>query len=203
LFVGASVKNISLRGLEPGMTKDQAEYVLQNAWRYEYNPVGLIADKPWLPVRADGPRYASERRDGGMANFEVMDDDRIGQIDYIEHYKGMLISTTPQAWLTARLGKPDYVGGNASIRLMTWEKGPRHLQVRVSSQVEVMWAGAGYESQMEISLWNDDYEEYLDKLNKRCAEIRQKPRNQWSVEEGLLFGQKCPMGIDAHLTPGL
>ena len=50
---------------------------------------------------------------------------------------------------------------------------------------------------------NDDYEDYLDKLNDRCAEIRPKPRNQWSVEEELLFGQSCPMGINARLTPGL
>lgn len=138
-----------------------------------------------------------------MADFDVMDNDGVGQIDFIEHYKGMLISTTPQAWLTARLGEPDHVGGNPSVRLMSWEEGPRHLQVRVSNQIEVIWANAGYQSQMEISLWDDDYEDYLARLNNRCTEIRQKPRNQWSVEDGLLFGQKCPMSPDARLTPGL
>jgi hypothetical protein len=60
-----------------------------------------------------------------------------------------------------------------------------------------------HESRMEISLWIDDCEDYLDMLNKRCAEIGQKPRTQWSVEEGLLFGQKCSMGLDARLTRGL
>ena len=203
LFVGTRVKDLSIRGLEPGMTKDQTENKLRHGWRYEYNSLGLIAGKPWLPVREDGPRYKSERRDGGMANFDVMDNDRVGQIDFIEHYKGMVISSTPQAWLTARIGKPDQVGGTAVARLMTWHQGSRHLQVRVAGQVEVIWANAGFQSQMEISLWNDDYEDYLDKLNRRCIKIRQKPRNEWSMDESLLFGKKCPLTADARLTPGL
>jgi hypothetical protein len=203
LFVGTKVKDLSIRGLKLGMTKDQAVNLMQNSWRYEFNGMGLIVDMPWMPIRQDGPRYKSERRDGGMADLEVMDNDRVGQIDFMEHYMGMVISSTPQAWLTARLGEPDQVGGNAVVRLMTWNNGPQHLQVRISSRVEVMWANAGFKSQMEISLWSDDFESYLEKLNRRCAEIRSKPRNEWSVEEGLLFGQKCPLGTEAHLTAGL
>jgi hypothetical protein len=203
LFVGTRVRNLSIRGLKLGMTNDQAVHLMQNSWRYEYNGMGLIVNRPWLPVRQDGRRYKSERRDGGMAALEAMDNDRVGQIDFMEHYMGMVISSTPQAWLTARFGEPDQVGGNAGVRLMTWHDGPQHLQVRISSQLEGLWVNVGFKSQMDISLWSDDYEAYLEKLNRRCAEIRQKPRNEWSVEEGLLFGQKCPLGTEARLTAGL
>jgi len=86
---------------------------------------------------------------------------------------------------------------------MTWRDGDRHLQVLVTSSLEVVWKGAGYEGRLIAALWDRDYEEYLDEVNAQCADLRDKPRNEWSMNDSQFFAAQCPMMPGAVKTPGL
>ena len=203
LFVEDDVEDITLQGLYPGMSRPQAISFLQKKWNFNFDG-GLNILNSFVPERKIYPLLKAERRNGGKVELGIMDNNAVGQIKYVEYYKAMVIDSTPQAWLSKRLGKPHEVSFGSGGRLLTWKDGSLRLQVMVSNQVDVLWGGAGYVSRMLIALWSKDYEEYLVRLNERCDEIRKKPRNQWSMEDATLFAQKdCPMGQGTLIVPGL
>ncbi len=203
LFVEDDVEDITLKGLYPGMPRPQAVNLLQKKWNFNFDG-GLNIFNNFVPERKIYPQLKAERRNGGKVELEIMDNNAVGQIKYVEYYKAMVIDSTPQAWLSDQLGQPDEVSFGSGGRLLTWKDGSRRLQVMASNQVDVLWGGAGYVSRMLVALWSEDYEEYLVRLNERCDEIRKKPRNQWSMEDAALFTQKgCPMGAGYLIVPGL
>lgn len=190
LVQGDAVDAVSLGGLAPGMSRADAVSVLKNAWRFNFEGE-LPMMNSFVATRPIFPMLKAERRNGGKVELGLDDDDVVGQVRYVEFYKAMLINTTPQAWLSKRLGEPDEVRLGNGGRLMTWTDGQRRLQVLATNQIEEVWRMAGYESELAISVWNEDYEAHLLDVGKRCDATVKTPRNELSMSDSLWFAQHC------------
>jgi hypothetical protein len=210
LLAEQSLEDVSIRGLIPGTTHAEAVSHLNTRWQFGY-PGGLSAfavgttNKDKLePNRDTRSRYKAERRSGGTVELTVMADDKVGQIVFDEYYKAALLDQPAEASLVERFGKPDAVQDSDDGRLLYWRDGERRLQVMLSNRVDVFALSADYVSRLQISLWNRDFEAFLEAVNKRCSKIRQTPRNAWSMDDSVWFGvNQCPLGEGYEKKPGL
>ena len=202
LFRGDDLDDLSFGGLSVGMAEQKAVSTLKNQWQYQYEG-GVNLYNDFVPTRPIYPQLKRERRDGGKLHLGVMDDAQVGQIRYVEHYKAMVVTTQAQAWLQKTLGSPDQVGAARGGRLLTWREGDLRLQVLATNRTDTLWRGAGYESELVISLWSEDYEEYLADLDDRCQELLEEKRGTGSMSEALWFAGHCNLTGNARDHAGI
>jgi len=202
LFQGNAVDALSLNGLAPGMSRDRAVSVLKHQWQFDFKG-GLPMMNDFVATPPIFPALKAERRNGGKVELGINEDGEVGQVRYVEFYKAMLINTTPQAWLSQRLGDPDEVRPSQGGRLLIWHDGGRRLQVLATNQIEEAWRIAGYQSELAISVWNADYEDYLAGVDKRCDAIMQRPRAQVSMNDSVWFGTHCGLTGGSSDHPGI
>jgi len=188
LIAGDAVGDVSIRGLRPGMPLLQAKRRLHSSWNFVSNGFGRSSS--FVPARSDRARYARKRRTGGKVELDNMGD-AVGQIKFTEYYKSMLWSSTVQAWLSKRFGKPDRTKLTPYTRTMGWRTGDRRLLVQVSNRLGALERGAGYKSKIVLSVWNADYEGYAQERKQRCDKIRNTPRNELSMAQVSWFTQNC------------
>jgi peptidoglycan hydrolase-like protein with peptidoglycan-binding domain len=201
LFRGDDLEDMSFGGLTVGMPEKQAVSIMKNRWKYRYEAGGINND--FVATRPIYPQLKKERRNGGKLHLSVMDDDKVGQIRLVERYKAMVVTTQPQAWLQKRLGSPDEVSAAHGGRLLTWEDGDLRLQVIATNQTDVIWRGAGYESELAISIWSEDYEDYLDDLGERCHKLLEEKRGRGSMSEAMWFATHCNLAGGAKDHTGI
>jgi hypothetical protein len=61
----------------------------------------------------------------------------------------------------------------------------------------------GYLSRLAFALWDEDYEDFLDQVNRRCDELREMPANRMSIADKTHLAQHCGFGMGGPQTPGL
>jgi hypothetical protein len=67
-----------------------------------------------------------------------------------------------------------------------------HLKVVASNQaLDQMRAMWGFKSALEITLWSDDYTDFLAAAEKRCQELMNKPASELSVQDKMDLLQGC------------
>jgi hypothetical protein len=201
LLHGDGVDALTIRGLAPGGPRTEAVAFIQRQWGF--SPVAdLSLTTTYGLDRRAHQQLKAERRDGGSVKLEDMDG-RVGQVTFTEHYKAKIELDVLRDWLTRRLGSPDDTGTPAHGISLTWHDGPQHLQVKAINQVDVMRFNVGFRSQLGIALWHDDYVDYAEQASERCAEIRNKPRSEISIDESMFFTTKCSLGMGPSIRPGL
>ena len=202
LLRGDDVETLRVAGLHPGMRYAAAVEHVTNGLGLARgaNPLDSVQ---FAVRREDAPKYNRERRTGPRISLEETGDDAVGQVIYEEFFRARLIRESAAQWLREHLGEPDETQSATGGVLMTWSDGGTRLQVLVTNALEVVWKGAGYEGRLAVALWDRDYEKRLDRVNDRCAAIRDKPRNAWSMNDSQYFAAHCPMMPGARKTPGL
>ncbi|MBK1631684.1 hypothetical protein CKO31_13195 [Thiohalocapsa halophila] len=204
LFHGEDLQELNFDGLAVGMSKEEAISTLKRQWKYEYDD-GMSLDNAFVATRPLHPQLEKERRNGGRLQLGVMDDGTVGQLRYVEHYRAMLVNTQPQAWLHKRLGSPDGIESARGGRLLTWKDGDLRLQVLATNQTDVFWRGAGYASRLAISIWSEDYEQYLADLGERCHQLLEEKRDTGIVgmNEAMWFARHCNLSGNAKDHAGI
>jgi hypothetical protein len=201
LFQGDELEELSFGGLSPGMSKEQAISTLRRDWKFDYDG-GLSINNDFVATRPIFPQLKNERRNGGKVHLGMMDD-KVGQIHYVEYYKAMIVSTTPQAWLTEHLGAPDKVSPAQGGRLLTWKRGDLRLQVLATNQIDQVWRFADFQGKLVISFWSEDYGEYLADLDQRCNKLLEEKRGRGNMSEAMWFGLNCDLAGSAREQAGI
>jgi hypothetical protein len=202
LIRGGDLDELSLGGLAPGMPEKQAVSILRRDWKFDYDG-GLDINNDFVATRPIFPQLKKERRNGGKVHLGIMEDGKLGQIHYVEYYKAMVVSTTPQAWLTEHLGAPDKVSAANGGRLLTWKSGDLRLQVLATNQIDQVWRFANYEGQLTISLWTEDYEDHLADVAERCDKLLDEKRGRGSMSETMWFAVNCGLTGGAKEHAGI
>jgi len=186
------VEEASVRGLHPGILYAKAKQMMADDWGFGTGAGGDILFKQYAPKGRDLNRYKQqERRDGGMFLFETMKDE-VGKLSYTEHYTGALDIVAIQNWLIGHFGKPDTQQSTPQRFTWNWEDDGMHLQVVVSNQaLDQMRAMWGFKSALEITLWSDDYTDFLAAAEKRCQELMNEPASELSVQDKMDLLQGC------------
>ena len=115
----------------------------------------------------------------------------------------MIVSTTPQAWLTKHIGAPDKVAPAQGGRLLTWKRGDLRLQVLATNQIDQVWRFANFEGKLVISFWNEDYEEHLADVGERCDKLLEEKRGRGNMSEAMWFGLNCGLAGGAKEHAGI
>jgi hypothetical protein len=151
--------------------------------------------KQFTTTRKQLARYTEqERRDGGMLEFATMSG-RVGEIVFTEHYSGPMDVAALRGALTESFGSPQETRNNDGAKLLQWRKGDSHLKVLAGNRIARMERSRkGYRSSGEVALWRQDCSEYLAEAGRQCAELRNKPMSELSVNDRqpLLMGCKTP-----------
>jgi|GEM_PF-3991265 len=186
------VGETSVRGLRPGIPYAKAKQMMADDWGFGTGAGGDILFKEYAPKGRDLDRYKQqERRDGGMFLFETMEDE-VGKLSYTEHYTGALDIGAIQAWLIGRFGEPDAQQPTPLRFTWNWEDDGIHLQVVASNQaLDQMRAMWGFKSALEITLWSDDYTDFLAAAQEHCEELSNKPMSDLSVQDKMDLLQGC------------
>lgn len=188
LLQGDDVDQIQLIGLKPNMPHQQAI-------RHIKSRLGYQETLSLSMTQAHG-------KGATLIQFQNMDQ-QVGELDLTERFKGQLEIDTVSRSLSDRFGSPDQVEAVPGGQMMTWRDGDQILQVLATNRVHNLVAYKGYRSRLSIGLWSDDYEEYLENLNQRCAELRDKPRSDLSTNEAIYLGTKCPLMPGQYKTAGV
>jgi len=201
LIQGSEVEDLSIGGLRLGMSKKEIVAKLRKDWGFESS--GTTLDSSVFTGKSkDGEKYKKERRNGGAVTLSAMEDDELGQLTFEERYFAISVPTQAQRWLSDKLGEPGKVQPGGGGVFMMWKDGDYRLQVFVTNQLEVVWKGAGYKSRLALSYWNEDFEDHLGQVNKRCNKLKSKGRNQWSINDSAFFTMQCNLSSQP-LKPGL
>ena len=186
------VEDASIRGLRPGIPYAKAKRMMASDWGFGTGAGGDILFKQYAPTGRDLDRYKKqERRDGGMFLFETMEDE-VGKLGYTEHYTGALDIGAIQNWLIGHFGKPDTQHSTPVRFTWNWEEDGIHLQIVASNQaLDQMRAMWGFKSALEITLWSDDYTDFLAAAQKHCQELMKKPTSDLSAQDKMDLLQGC------------
>jgi hypothetical protein len=132
----------------------------------------------------------SERRSGGFLFFRTHEG-RVGMIRYWEHYPGPVPVDELETHLRERFGSPDDRNVSPVSLVMNWEAGNRYLKVEAGNRVAQHMRSQGAQSSMQITLWSEDFADYLEAAESRCAMLRKKTRGQLSNEEAADLVKGC------------
>ena len=194
VLTGDSVNKLSLRGLRPGSDYAKAKVMARSDWGYSEATGGDLL-KQFTTTRKQLARYTEEeRRDGGMLEFATMSG-RIGEIVFTEHYTGPMDVAALSNTLSEKLGSPQKTGSEDGATLLRWQQGGNHLKVLAGDRIARMERShQGYRSSVEVTLWSQDYSDYLAEAERHCADLRNKPMGELSVNDrqALLMGCKTP-----------
>ena len=186
---GSSVDELSLRGLQPGMPYDTAKAKAEREWGFSSGAGGDVL-KQFTPRRRDLNRtFKTEGRDGGALIFETVLG-KLGKVTFMEHFTGPMNVRALHDALVGRFGKP-----KGDTNVMTWSDGKAHLQITASDGIaDISIRRMGYRSSVAVALWSQDYADYLEEAERRCADLRNKPMSELSINDkkALLLGCKTP-----------
>ena len=190
---GDSAGNASIRGLRPGVSYGKIKAAAKQLWDYdEALTIGGKQDKQLSTKRREFNRLKrEERRDGGLLNIRTREG-IVGELSYVEHFPGPMGTAPLKADLVGRFGKPDeekqYGDGYMS---MTWQDGDKYLRVSAGNRVTQDREFMGMRSSMEISLWHQDFADYLEDAARRCDKLRNKPVSELSINEKQAIIMNC------------
>ena len=194
VLTGDTVNDLALRGLRPGMDYDRARAIALSDWDYGEATGGDLF-KQFTTTGKQLARYTrEERRDGGMLEFSTMSG-QVGKIVFTEHYTGPMDVTALSKALRERFGPPQKTGNEDGATLLEWRQDNINLKVLAGDRIARMERSyKGYRSSVEVTLWSQDYSEYLAEAERHCAELRNKPMSELSVNDrqALLMGCKTP-----------
>ena len=193
-LTGDSVDELSLRGLHPGMDYAKAKVMTRSDWGYSEATGGDLLKQFTTTGKQLAQYTEEERRDGGMLEFATMSG-RVGEIVFTEHYTGPMDVAVLRKALSEQFGSPHKIGSEDGTTLMQWQQGDSHLQVLAGNRIARMERShQGYRSSVEVTLWSQEYSDYLSEAQRHCAELRNKPMSELSVNErqALLMGCKTP-----------
>jgi hypothetical protein len=192
---GEAIDELSFLGIAPGMRFTEARSVAQEQLGYIESTYLGEADKQVTPRRSDYNRYLEEqRRDGGLMNFYTRDS-VVGKVAYVEHFPGPLETGPLAAALRDRFGSPDDdATGKRGLLDMTWRDDGSVLQVIAGNAVTQDRQYMKLQSSMQILLWTEDFEDYLEEARARCQRLARTPADRLSAEEkqAVLMGCKTP-----------
>lgn len=202
LLHGSSVSRASLGTLTPGMQTDEVIRLAREQWGYRKTPT-MDLKTVLTPTREAISKLKKGRRDGGRITVSDMDQ-RVGQIEFVEHFKAKMELDLVRDQLAEKYGSPDSEQKIEYGYVWDWKQRDRRLQVKAKNQADVIMHGVGFRSRLAVALWNDRYEDYLVKVNKRCDSIRKKPQSERSMDDAAFFMKhQCPMVGGYRLEPGL
>jgi hypothetical protein len=187
VITGDSVEDALLLGLQPGVDHRQA--------------IDRVKKEHGLKLTITLSMTQGYGRGGRVVEFSSIEDD-VGQIDCTDYFKAAIDPDGVQQALAERFGGPDEVQQVDGGRLMTWEDGDQLLQVFATNQVHNSVKYGGYRSRLSLALWSKSYSQHLVEVNKRCAEIWNKPGNELSMNDKLYAGKHCLMR-GAEKTAGI
>lgn len=188
LLQGDDVDEIRLIGLKPDMPH-------QGAIRHVKSQLGYRETLSLSMTQALG-------KGATLIEFQGMND-KVGELDLTERFKGQLDIEAVSDSLSDRFGSPDDTEAVPGGQMMTWRAGDRVLQILITNRVHNAVAYKGYRSRLSIGLWSEDYETYLENLNQRCDELRDTPRSDLSTNEAIFLGSKCPLMPGQYKTAGV
>jgi len=188
LITGDTVEDALLLGLQPGVDHGQAIERVKNGY-------GLSETLTLSMTQGYG-------RGGRLVEFTAKDG-AVGQIDCTDYFKAAIDLEGMRRALVERYGEPDEVQQVGGGRLMTWDDGAQILQVLATNQVHNAFKYQGYRSRLSLALWSKDYSRHVAELNKRCAEIWDKPANELSMNDKLYAGRHCPLMPGAEKSAGI
>lgn len=194
VLTGDPIDELSLRGLHPGLDYAKAKAMARSEWGYSEATGGDLL-KQFTTTGKQLARYTEEeRRDGGMLEFATMSG-RVGEIVFTEHYTGPMDVAALRKALIEQFGSPQKTGREDGAALMQWQQGDSYLKVLAGDRIARMERSyKGYRSSVEVTLWSQDYSDYLAEAEHHCAELRNKPMSELSVNDrqALLMGCKTP-----------
>lgn len=187
ILKGDEVEELSLNGLVPGMTEQQGIHRVLREWGFK-ETVSLSL-KPAYGRKAD------------LVEFRVMEDDAVGEIDFTLRFPSRLDNAQVLETLKTRFGDPDQAEQVATGQRLTWRDDERILQVVSSNRLDRLYRG--YQSHLAFALWSEDYEEFVEQVNERCEELREKPTGQLSLADKMHMAKHCALGLGSTPAPGL
>ncbi len=194
VLTGDSVDKLSLRGLRPGLDYAKAKAMARSDWGYSEATGGDLL-KQFTTTRKQLAQYTEEeRRDGGVLEFATTSG-RVGEIIFTEHYTGPMNVEALREALSEQYGSPQKTGSEDGATLLQWQQGDSHLKVLAGDRIARMERSyQGYRSSVEVTLWSQDYSNYLAEAERHCAELRSRPMGELSVNDrqALLMGCKTP-----------
>lgn len=191
LIRGDSIEEISLRGVKPGIPYLYAKKFMSTRFSYKAATGGDVL-KEFGPTRGDTGRFKqTERRDGGHFELETMGK-TVGQVKFTEHYTGPMDLNEPRNWLMERFGKPDQFKFLGNAIIMSWNDDGMNLMVSPGNRTTLPYRSPReYKSSLVITMWSDDYKEYLIAAKKRCNELRNQPMSELSVQDKMDIMKGC------------
>lgn len=190
LIAGESVSDISLRGVKPGIPYLYAKKFMSTGFSFKA-PAGGDLFKEFGPTNQAVERYKKAgRRDGGRFEFETMGN-TVGQVKYTEHFTGQMDLNEPRDWLTKKFGEPDQFKFLGNAIIMAWHDGGMSLVISPGNRTTLPFRNPQeYKSSLVVTLWSDDYQNYLAAAEKRCTELRNKPELSVQDKMDILNGCK-------------
>ena len=58
-------------------------------------------------------------------------------------------------------------------------------------------------SELAISIWSEDYENYLAELGERCHKLLEEKRDRGSISEAIWFAEHCDLAGNANDHAGI
>jgi len=191
LFSGDDVRSVSLQGIKPGIPYLYAKKFTSTRFGMKAATGGDLF-KEFTPTGKQISQYKqAERRDGGLFQLETMKD-TVGQVKFIEHYTGVINLKDPGIWLQERFGKADEFKFLGDAVVMKWKEGGMNLSVMPANRTALQYRSSrDYKSSLVITLWSDEYKDYLIAAQTRCKELRNKPAKDLSVQDKMDILQGC------------
>ncbi|EAR20624.1 hypothetical protein [Nitrococcus mobilis] len=187
LISGDSVAHVSLHGVKPGIPYVDAKKLMSIRFSYK-TAIGGDLIKEFGLIGRDVKRYKrAARRDGGLIKIKIKTMDKtVGQVKYIEHFTGPIDLNGLRSRLTERFGKPEQFKFTGNGIRMTWADGGMNLVINPANSVVLERYNpysSDYKSSLIVTMWSDDYKDYLTAAEKRCEGLRNKPMSELSVQD--------------------
>jgi len=191
LIGGESVADVSLRGVKPGIPYLYAKKFMSTRFSFKAATGGDLL-KEFGPIGRDVQSYnQAELRDGGRFEFETMGK-TVGQVKYTEHFTGQMDLNEPRNWLKEKFGEPDQFKFLGNAIIMAWHDGSMNLVVSPGNRTTLPFRNPReYKSSLVVTMWSDDYKDYLVAAEQRCKELRNKPESELSVQDKMDILNGC------------
>jgi hypothetical protein len=193
LLSGKGVADASLLGVRPGIRYSYAKRFITTRFNYKAGTGGDVF-KAFGPTRRASAAYKkAERRDGGIFELETMGD-TVGQVQYTEHFTGVIDLNEPRNWLMERYGKPAQFKFTGDGIVMAWKADGFNLVISPANRLRLKYRNpynSGLRSSLVVTMWTDDYKQYLADAKARCQALRNKPMSELSVQDKMDMMRGC------------
>ena len=187
LLQGKEVEDVTIKGLVPGVPKQQAVQQVTSVWGFKEALTLNLS-------RAYG-------KGNVLTEFKSMDDEQVGQVNYTARFKAPLNNKRVLETLVDRFGDAEKSEQVPAGQRLTWRDGDRILQVLSANRVSNLYYG--YVSRLGVALWTEDYEDYLKDVNQRCGELQNTNMNELSLSDKQYMAGHCALMGKTDRHPGL